>query len=111
MLQAQCPSLASVSDSDISLQVRFDGDARAVQDVVFRVMPEAWPTAVTAVLPLVHILLKPSTGRPTLTAQAHASARERLAGGDERQGAKTWEDLKREGALLGVHGSTDRSKL
>jgi len=78
-------------------------------------MPEAWPTAVSAVLPLVHVDIKPdSTSVPM---QGHGNLQERSGSAHSENrasggaGGVTWDELKREGALLGVQGWTDRHKL
>jgi hypothetical protein len=45
--------------------VRFDGETqRAVKDVLFRVVPEAWPGAVSDVLPLIHVNVRNHTPLP-----------------------------------------------
>jgi hypothetical protein len=113
--------MAKTPPPNISLRLRFDGDAKAVQNVLFRVMPEAWPTAVTAVLPLVHVDVKSASsglaGPPSMPVQQHINGGERSDDQTTREkeekegGAVTWDDLKREGALLGIQGWTDRSKL
>jgi len=91
-LKTECPSLLDVPMSDISLHLRFDGETTAaIRGVDFRILPEAWPSAVVDVLPLIHVRAKAPTGMQK--------------GGKKK---KTWEDLKREGALLGVQGWTDQ---
>ena len=87
-MKKECSSLADVAAEDIAIRLRFDGDAtEVVKGVLFRVLPEAWPAAVAVTLPLVHVDLRVQTE------------------GEEEK--KTWEDLRREGALLGIEGYTD----
>lgn len=83
-------------------------------------MPEAWPTSVSAVLPLVHVDIKPdSTSLIPVPMQRYGNPQERSgsahsenrASGGAGAGGVTWDELKREGALLGVQGWTDRHKL
>ncbi len=97
-MRKECPSLSATPSGDISLRIRFDGDTTAsVKDVLFRVLPEAWPAAISDVLPLVHV-----------------DAKIKVESGPERgkvgEKEKTWEDLQREQAPLGVQGWTDRVK-
>ncbi|WVO17389.1 hypothetical protein L204_105081 [Cryptococcus depauperatus] len=59
LLQRECPSLSSVSPSKIALYLRFDGSTQdAVKDVLFKVLPSAWPEAVSEVLPLIHVKIQ-----------------------------------------------------
>lgn len=141
--------------------MRFDGETqRAVKDVLFRVVPEAWPGAVSDVLPLIHVNvrnhtplpvgastpsllpspalsgpgtevhkgagadpvsptpinirlpspLRPSVPPATLTADTPAAqvSKDGQAAGETAPAA--WDDLKREGALLGVWGWTDEPR-
>lgn len=68
LIQEQCPSLSAVPSSCISLHLRFDGNTQdAVKNVLFKVLPSAWPGAVSEVLPLVYIKVKnqdTKVGRP-----------------------------------------------
>ncbi|KAK1920556.1 hypothetical protein DB88DRAFT_444579 [Papiliotrema laurentii] len=106
LIKKECPSLAHVAEKDIALQLRFDGDTqKVVKNVLFRVLPGAWPSAVSDVLPLVHVSVK----RDTSAMQHHATANATpnpLLPRDLKE--PTWEDLRREGVLLGVRGWTDR---
>jgi hypothetical protein len=89
-LQRECPSLTHLEEGDIHLKVRFDDgvDRNSIADTLFKVLPEAWPAAVTENLPLVHISTRSRVGVM-------------VAGGGNKE--KTWDDLVKEGALLGVH--------
>ena len=88
LVRRECPSLQTVPAEYITLRLRFDDSSvTAVRGVKFRVLPEAWPAAITDNLPLVHV---------------DANVRPRINQVEEEKGRKTWEDLVREGALLGV---------
>lgn len=59
LIQEQCPSLSAVPSSCISLHLRFDGNTQhAIKDVLFKVLPSAWPGAVSEALPLIYIEVK-----------------------------------------------------
>lgn len=55
LVKRECPSLASIQSSELSLALHYDGSPSWVQGVLFRALPETWPAAVTHQLPLVHI--------------------------------------------------------
>ncbi len=101
-MRKECRSLNHVPPGEITLNLRFDGDPKAaVKDVLFRVLPEAWPVACSETLPIVHV----GTKVGTKSVGVNTSIEKR-----EGQREKTWDDLKREGAMLGVQGWTDRVK-
>lgn len=134
LIQEQCPSLSAVPSSCISLHLRFDGNTQdAVKNVIFKVLPSAWPGAVSEVLPLVYIKVKnqdTKVGRPA-SAQCDngnkgtCNACERMASHPKTGagvtptqaykhpelkpgapiGGLTWDDLKKNGTLLGVQSS------
>ena len=55
----ECPSIANVPNAELALRLRFDGPhPPSVQGTLFRVSQASWPSAITDVLPLVHIGLK-----------------------------------------------------
>lgn len=135
LIQKECPSLSVVPPSCISLQLRFDGNTQdAVKGVLFNVIPSAWPAAVSEVLPLVYIEIKgqdTKVGRSTLAEcdngdKAPCDAYERVTshpnlearGTTQTQadkhpelkpgapiGGLTWDDLKKNGTLLGIQSS------
>ena len=90
-MKRECQSLSSAHPSEIILSLRLDGNTNeAVRGVLFRVTPEAWPSAVSNALPLVHV-------DKIVTKVKEAETKEE----------KTWDDLRREGATLGIAGWTD----
>ncbi|ADV19882.1 Hypothetical Protein CGB_A7160C [Cryptococcus gattii WM276] len=134
LIQEQCPSLSAVPSSCISLHLRFDGNTQhAVKDVLFKVLPSAWPGAVSEILPLVYIKVKNQDAKVERPASAQCdngnkgtcNACQRMAshpktGGGVTQtqadkhpelkpgvpiGDLTWDDLKKNGTLLGVQSS------
>ncbi|KAK4687196.1 hypothetical protein P7C73_g2930, partial [Tremellales sp. Uapishka_1] len=116
LVQRECPSLAVLPPSDISLKLRFDGDKHAVNDVKFRVLDEAWPAAISDVLPLVHVETRSKQSVPTapkekaivLTVHGRKKDAQKAV---EQLAAKgeTWNDLVKRGALLGVEGQIEES--
>jgi hypothetical protein len=114
LVKKECPSLANVPVDDIALRLRFDGKTQsAVKNVLFIVLPEAWPSAVSDTLPLIHVDVKSPVVdvKPTPIDIKSLSIQPRRLPSTTTSGAskeKTWDDLKREGALLGVEGFTDR---
>jgi hypothetical protein len=111
MVKRECPSLHPVAPEDITLKLRFDGSSTGVQNVLFRVLPEAWPAAITDTLPLVHIMAKKKVlpTPPVIPSPARGSVVRENKGrkGEDEKEKLTWDDLVRQGALLGVQGSTD----
>ncbi|KIR42413.1 hypothetical protein I307_00891 [Cryptococcus deuterogattii 99/473] len=134
LIQEQCPSLSAVPSSCISLHLRFDGNTQhAIKDVLFKVLPSAWPGAVSEALPLIYIEVKHQdikVGRPASAQHDNGNkgmcnACERMAshpktgvGVTQTQadkhpelkpgapiGGLTWDDLKKNGTLLGVQSS------
>ena len=88
LVKRECSSLSDIAAENIALRLRFDGDTtEVVKGVLFRVLPEAWPAAIAVNLPLVHVDGRAETG------------------GEEKP--KTWEELRRDGVLLGIEGYTD----
>ena len=75
----------------------------AVNDVLFPVLSEAWPAAITDTLPLVHVKAEERFESCSLGVGAG-----REEGKEEKE--KTWEASQRQGVVLGVKGWTDRSK-
>lgn len=134
LIQEQCPSLSAVPSSCISLHLRFDGNTQhAVKDVLFKVLPSAWPGVVSEILPLVYIKVKhqdTKVGRPasaqcdngnkgTCNACQRMASHPKTGGGVTQTqadkhpelkpgvpiGDLTWDDLKKNGTLLGVQSS------
>ncbi|WVQ85895.1 hypothetical protein IAT38_008063 [Cryptococcus sp. DSM 104549] len=127
MIQRECRSLSALPTSALSLRLRFDGNTQhAVKDVLFRVLPQAWPLAITEVLPLVHVDVAPgvaigepvgmsdaATQTPPSLTRKQSKTEQYLAATPKKddgisQGL-TWDDLKKNGTLLGVQGWTDQT--
>jgi hypothetical protein len=60
LVRRECPSLTSVPETHLSLALHYDGSPSWVKDVLFRVLPETWPAAVTGQLPLIHVKHTPT---------------------------------------------------
>ncbi|WVQ70708.1 hypothetical protein IAR50_000230 [Cryptococcus sp. DSM 104548] len=114
LLSHECPSLAHLPPSAISLNLRFDGNTqKSVEGVLFRVLEQAWPGAITDVLPLVQVEV-----RQTELVKVCETARQKQTKGQTEAKVEhpelvpgapidglTWDDLKKKGAALGIHGN------
>lgn len=80
-----------MSVDDVSLRLGID----ETPDVYFRILPEAWPTVTSSIRPLTLVRTTVDTKR---------NGRQKLSVG----GPKSWDELKAEGAVLGVLGWTDQ---
>ncbi|TYJ53232.1 hypothetical protein B9479_006155 [Cryptococcus floricola] len=116
LLTRECPSLAHLPPSAISLNLRFDGNPqKSVEGVLFRVLDQAWPGAIKDVLPLVHVKIR-QTELDKVCEKAKQMQTNRQTESKHPElipvapiDRVTWDDLKKQGAALGIHGSEGAS--
>ncbi|KAK6906669.1 hypothetical protein L486_07923 [Kwoniella mangroviensis CBS 10435] len=136
-IRQQCPTLSHIPSESISLKIRFDGkNSQACENVLFKIpsgIKGCWPNAISDKLHLIFIDVATTTDatkstlpvistdqaiQTDLKVQAERFAQAITYSGaiptstPPKEGEKelTWDDLKKDGALLGVQGWTDRPK-
>ncbi|WWC98620.1 hypothetical protein V866_005513 [Kwoniella sp. B9012] len=137
-IRQQCPTLSRIPSGSISLKIRFDGkNSQACENVLFKIpsgIKGCWPNAISDKLHLIFIDVDTTATNATKStlpvistdqaiqtdpkvqaerfAQAitYAGAIPTPAKEGEEEKELTWDDLKKDGTLLGVQGWTDRPK-
>lgn len=136
LLQRNCPSLEAIEQDRIILQLDPTEPQLQTQNVKFKVLPEVWPLATSANdLPIIHASAEgaatdkaPHPAKEmmhvelveddSMSTKKHWSGKiTRPAGTAKAEESSqssppppTWDDLVKQGALLGVQGYTDRAK-
>ena len=89
LIKRECPSLADFPADKLTLHVTFDPAMSNVHGVMFRVLPQCWPGALTDSLKLVAVrkvpgsVATPEQGSRTVTPIQELTARERMAFSEE----------------------------
>lgn len=122
-MKKHCAAISTVPDQQIVIQLTFEGAQPRAQNALFRFLPEVWAAAVSGSLPIVYFS---ATGRSQqnvvstmhveLVEDGPAPKTEKPISGmpmtgtipSRPTGELTWDDLVKQGALLGIKGYSER---